>query len=71
MAGLTEQERNVFELISMGFEPRKIADKLGIRVSTVGTHRRNILSKAGADNNAELVRLAVGAGVVEPLYWEQ
>jgi DNA-binding NarL/FixJ family response regulator len=55
---LTRREKEVIELIAEGMTNNEIAQKLFISVSTVDTHRKNILSKLNAKNTAELVKLA-------------
>lgn len=54
---LTEREREVMLLLVKGLHNRRIAEQLGISPRTVEVHRARILSKAGADNIVELVRL--------------
>lgn len=56
-AALTEREREVMLLLVKGLHNRRIAEQLGISPRTVEVHRARILSKAGADNIVELVRL--------------
>lgn len=55
---LTRREKEVIELIAEGMTNNEIAQKLFISVSTVDTHRKNILLKLNAKNTAELVKLA-------------
>jgi DNA-binding NarL/FixJ family response regulator len=54
---LRPRELEVFELIGKGMTTRQIATALGISVTTVNSHRREIVAKLGAVG-AELVRLA-------------
>ena len=56
---LTRREVEVLTLIAAGHSVRRIADDLGISIYTVHTHRRNIMSKLGFTNNAELIRYAL------------
>lgn len=56
-ATLTEREREVMLLLVKGLHNRRIAEQLGISPRTVEVHRARVLSKAGADNIVELVRL--------------
>jgi DNA-binding NarL/FixJ family response regulator len=55
---LTRREKEVIELIAEGMTNNEIAQKLFISVSTVDTHRKNLLLKLNAKNTAELVKLA-------------
>lgn len=54
---LTEREEEVLLLIGQGLSNRRIAEKLGLSVHTVDTHRRNITQKLGV-KGGELVRQA-------------
>lgn len=55
---LTRREKEVLELIAEGMTNNEIAAKLYIGVTTVDTHRKNLLTKLEAKNTASLVRLA-------------
>ena len=55
---LTRREREVLELIAGGMTNNEIAQKLFISVTTVDTHRKNLLTKMDARNTASLVRIA-------------
>ncbi len=55
---LTRREKEVLELIANGMTNAEIAKKLFISVTTVDTHRKNLLAKLEAKNTAALVRIA-------------
>jgi DNA-binding NarL/FixJ family response regulator len=55
---LTRREKEVLELIAEGMTNGEIAERLFIGVTTVDTHRKNLLLKFTAKNTAELVKLA-------------
>jgi DNA-binding NarL/FixJ family response regulator len=55
---LTRREKEVLELIADGFTNSEIAGKLYISITTVDTHRKNLLSKFDSRNVASLVRKA-------------
>ncbi len=55
---LTRREKEVLELIADGMTNNEIAKKLFISVTTVDTHRKNLLAKLEAKNTASLVRIA-------------
>jgi DNA-binding NarL/FixJ family response regulator len=59
VAGLSDRQLQVFELLGRGRNVRQIAEELGISVKTVETHRANIKSKLKVDSSAELLRQAV------------
>lgn len=55
---LTRREKEVLGLIAEGMTNIEIAQKLFISVTTVDTHRKNLLAKLEARNTASLVRIA-------------
>ncbi|HEY0179240.1 MAG TPA: response regulator [Dokdonella sp.] len=57
---LTPRERQVLELVVAGKLNKTIADVLGISIKTVELHRSNLMSKLGARNVAEVIRIALG-----------
>jgi len=56
---LTRREKEVLELIAEGMTNNEIAAKLFISVTTVDTHRKNLLAKFDARNIAALIKTAV------------
>jgi DNA-binding NarL/FixJ family response regulator len=58
LESLTGREREVLHLLGQGEASKAIARTLGLSLSTVDTHRRNIAAKLGV-SGAELIRLAV------------
>jgi DNA-binding NarL/FixJ family response regulator len=55
---ITRREMEVLVLIADGMTNNEIAQKLFISITTVDTHRKNLLEKFSAKNTAELVKLA-------------
>jgi DNA-binding NarL/FixJ family response regulator len=55
---LTRREKEVLELVADGLTNQEIADKLFIGVTTVDTHRKNLLVKFNVKNTASLIRKA-------------
>ena len=51
---LTKREAEIFKLITAGKTNAEIADRLGISVKTVETHKHNILIKVGAESGEHL-----------------
>ncbi|MFL0683611.1 MAG: LuxR C-terminal-related transcriptional regulator [Algoriphagus aquaeductus] len=51
---LTKREREILLLIIQGLTSQEIANKLFLSLLTVNTHRRNLLSKLGIKNFAQL-----------------
>lgn len=59
LAGLTDRELQVFELLGHGHTTRRIATRLHVSVSTVETHRAHLKEKLRLTNAVQLVRRAV------------
>lgn len=55
---LTRREKEVLELIADGLTNNEIAEHLFIGVTTVDTHRKNLLAKFEARNVAAMVKIA-------------
>jgi len=55
---LTNRELQIFHLIGLGYQTRQIAQRLGIGVKTVETHRENIKAKLGLEHAVALVKEA-------------
>lgn len=62
---LTRREIEVLRLIVQGFTNSQIADRLVLSPRTVETHRSNILAKLHLKNRADLVRYAMGHGLLD------
>lgn len=61
---LTPREFEIVELLAKGFKTNQIAEKLILSVHTIRTHRKNILSKTGCRNTAELIAESMVAGII-------
>ena len=61
---LTRREKEVLGHIASGLSDSAIAAKLFISNSTVESHRKNLRTKTGARNSAELVRIAMERGLL-------
>ena len=62
---LTEREGEVLRLVGRGFTNPRIADALGISVSTVSFHVHNVLDKLGAKTRTEAVSIAAREGLID------
>ena len=62
---LTDREIEVMSLIAQGFINKEIADRLSIGLSTVITHRKNIMDKLGMKSVSALTIYAVMHGYVD------
>ncbi|NQX25802.1 AAA family ATPase [Microbacteriaceae bacterium VKM Ac-2854] len=58
VAGLTEREQQVLELVTQGYSNRQIADELFISIKTASVHVSNILRKLGATTRTEAAYLS-------------
>jgi len=65
MESLTTREKEVLKLIAEGKLNKEIADLLFISIRTVENHRANILRKLKLKKTADLVRYAIGHGIIE------
>jgi DNA-binding NarL/FixJ family response regulator len=64
LAPLTPRERQVFERVARGETHRAIGEQLGIGKKSVDTYRARVYQKLGIASRAELVDLALEAGVL-------
>lgn len=62
---LSVRETEVLTLIARGLLNKQIADRLHIGITTVISHRRNIMDKLGAKSAAGLVICAVSMGYAD------
>ena len=62
---LTDREREVLQLVAEGRTNNEIADMLIISVKTVLRHRTNVMEKLGFHNRTELIKYAIGKGLIE------
>jgi LuxR family maltose regulon positive regulatory protein len=63
---LTTAELKVLTLLPLHLVFKEIADRLGVRTSTVKTHALSVYGKLGATSRSEAVALAIEAGLLEP-----
>ncbi|TLV00689.1 response regulator [Dyadobacter luticola] len=61
---LTRREKEVLVLIAEGMTNPQIAEQLFISVTTVNSHRQNLLMKFEVSNTASLIKLAAGLGLI-------
>jgi len=60
----SKREREVLELVAMGFSSKQIAAKLFITEKTVESHRKNMVEKAKVKNTMQLISYAAATGFV-------
>jgi two-component system response regulator NreC len=63
---LSDRERDIVQLLALGYTNQEIGKKVFISVRTVDTHRAHIMRKLGLDTRAELVMFALSNGVIGP-----
>jgi two-component system, NarL family, response regulator NreC len=61
---LTDREREVLQLLAEGRSNKEVASLLNLGVSTVETHRANLMQKLNLHNTAEIVLYAVRKGII-------
>jgi DNA-binding NarL/FixJ family response regulator len=59
-SALTARERDIVDLLVLGFTAREISAELNISFHTVRTHIRNVYDKSGVASRTELVRWQIG-----------
>jgi two-component system response regulator NreC len=61
---LTDREKEVLQLLAEGRSNKEVAMLLDLGVSTVETHRSNLMQKLDLHNTAEIVLYAVRKGII-------
>lgn len=59
---LTDRERAVLQLVTKGYSNKAVAKELGISISTVKTHLRNVFRKLGVEDRAQAIIQAIKGG---------
>ncbi len=62
---LTDREQEVLQLIAQGQTSRQIAEQLFLSLSTINTHRANLMQKLNIHDTAGLVRYAMQRGMIK------
>ncbi len=63
---LSPREQEILSLIGGCLSDQEIGEIIGLSVSTVQTHRKNIMSKVGTHSTPELIRYALEQGFWKP-----
>jgi len=61
---LTDREREVLQLLAEGRSNKEVATLLDLGLSTIETHRANLMQKLNLHNTAEIVLYAVRKGII-------
>ncbi len=63
--GLTPREREILTFIAEGLSNREIAERLVLSPNTVQVHYTHIMEKLNLHKRAELIRYAIGHGLID------
>ncbi len=63
---ISDREVEIIRLIADGLTNPQIAEKLFLSSHTIGTHRKNIMSKLGVKNTAGIVMYAIKTNIISP-----
>ena len=66
IALMTPHQRVILRLFAEGLSAKEIAKELDISSRTVESHKYQIMESLGAQSSAELIRLAIRHGIVDP-----
>lgn len=61
----TPREIEILQQVSQGHQSRDIAQQLCVSENTVEYHRKKLMRRLGATNNAHLTSLAIAAGIIK------
>lgn len=62
---LSTREFQVFSMVASGKRTKEIADELSVSITTISTHRANILEKMGLKNSTDLIHYALENGFLK------
>lgn len=62
---LSSREFQVFCMVASGKRTKDIADELSVSITTISTHRANILEKMGLKNSTDLIHYALENGFLK------
>lgn len=65
LSSLTPREREVFQLLAVGYSNKQVARELSMSLGTAKKHRENLQRKLDCHSSAELAMLAVREGLIE------
>jgi DNA-binding NarL/FixJ family response regulator len=61
---LTDREKEVLQLLAEGRSNKEVATQLNVALSTIETHRANLMQKLNLHSTAEVVLYAVRKGII-------
>ena len=62
---LSERERQVLELVALGYTHKEVGEELSVSVKTVETYRSRLSERLGLRSRAELVKFALDRGLLD------
>lgn len=62
---LSNREREVFQLMAEGSSTKQISEALCVSLSTIKSHRANIMEKLRMDNLSQLIQYAIHLGIID------
>ncbi|MBN8871102.1 MAG: response regulator transcription factor [Solirubrobacterales bacterium] len=66
LRSLSDREREILSLLASGMRAQGVADKTGLRPTTVYTHVRNVVSKLGVETRTQAVAIATRYAFLDP-----
>lgn len=66
LEALTPRQREILQLVAQGHTSKEIAERLGVSLKTVETHRAHIMERIEARELTAVVRFAVRVGLINP-----
>ncbi|RZL18493.1 MAG: hypothetical protein EOO96_27200 [Pedobacter sp.] len=61
---ITEREREILQLIKLGYRSKEIAEKFSLSINTINRHRQNIFYKLNVTNALEACKVAETMGLL-------
>lgn len=61
---VSDREKDILKLIQQGLDSPEIADKLCLSLSTIHTHRKNMLARTGMKDVTALLQIALSLGMI-------
>jgi len=65
---LTNRESEVLHLVAKGYTNAQVAEQLSISPRTVEVHRASMMHKLGLKTQTDLIRYAIGRGIISTQY---
>jgi DNA-binding NarL/FixJ family response regulator len=60
----TEREREIIIACRNGLMCKEIADRMGVSINTINTHKKRIFAKLGINTTIEMVQYALNKGII-------